>query len=688
MCFHHNNNILNFNVYISNRINTIKKSENIKNINLKELAKINIYNNNIDNSIIPRTIIVKKQTFKSKNKIDINQNLNKTNFNDKMKILNLINIMKELFLFEKNICSNNNNSFKEDINSGYFINKRLVDKWKFNINYEKIKENFFEKYLKNDRKMLTNEQKNEILNYILKLNNNIDINNNIRLISLNNLEEKEFEFFTKTNSFILINKNLYELINDKKDINENAINYYINNNIINFQFKSLNCTFYIYENIIFSKLDSNAFLLIKYYIFEEELKKNIGFNLNNTSKTYIMINKDFIDEFKENFKYDFIRDYIENENIINIENNSINDKMIYTIVQNMPKYIKKLISFNIKTDLNYLNLNLFEEEIEDKSNRKKFKYFKNFGIIDSNIYFYMKPFIGTDNNFILGNLFFIKNKILIIFKFKESDKYYFQIGYIDGQNRFMNNYIIDINYDKTKIKNINYFNESINKYIFNNVYNNLSTNTFILENKVCYFYKISENYNFDFNEISNKNYINTNKQINNGSDASFNKTNKNNFNNNLKIVSNLNNINYLSDNNNKNMLLKEIKDLNKKLKNEKNKNKKLSEEKEMLKNNLNKMKNNYINIEKKSDYLKIELENEIKRYKELEEKTNKELKDYNLIKKGSKDSLLNALLNKDKEIEELKLKLSRYPFELKDGEKLMTINFIFGSKIRMLFNNM
>ena len=127
----------------------------------------------------------------------------------------------------------------------------------------------------------------------------------------------------------------------------------------------------------------------------------------------------------------------------------------------------------------------------------------------------------------------------------------------------------------------------------------------------------------------------------------------------------------------KNLLIKEI-----------NKNKKLSEEIELLKSNLNEMENKYINIEKKADNLKIELENEVKKYKELEEKTNKELKDYNLIKKGSKDSLFNALLNKDKEIEELKLKLSRYPFELKDGEKLMTINFIFGSKIRMLFNNM
>ena len=81
------------------------------------------------------------------------------------------------------------------------------------------------------------------------------------------------------------------------------------------------------------------------------------------------------------------------------------------------------------------------------------------------------------------------------------------------------------------------------------------------------------------------------------------------------------------------------------------------------------------NVEKNAENLKIELENEIKKYKKLEKKTNKELKYYNLIKKGSKESLFNVLFEKDKEIQKLKLKLSRYPFELNKGEKLMTINF-------------
>ena len=38
--------------------------------------------------------------------------------------------------------------------------------------------------------------------------------------------------------------------------------------------------------------------------------------------------------------------------------------------------------------------------------------------------------------------------------------------------------------------------------------------------------------------------------------------------------------------------------------------------------------------------------------------------------------MINTILIKDKEINELKKKLSRYPFELNEGEKMMTINFI------------
>ena len=48
-----------------------------------------------------------------------------------------------------------------------------------------------------------------------------------------------------------------------------------------------------------------------------------------------------------------------------------------------------------------------------------------------------------------------------------------------------------------------------------------------------------------------------------------------------------------------------------------------------------------------------------------------------------KDELYKTIIEKNKEIKELKIKLARFPFELNEGEKLMTINFTtMDSKIR------
>ena len=54
-------------------------------------------------------------------------------------------------------------------------------------------------------------------------------------------------------------------------------------------------------------------------------------------------------------------------------------------------------------------------------------------------------------------------------------------------------------------------------------------------------------------------------------------------------------------------------------------------------------------------------------YKELSDKIT------NIL--NSKEELNKSIVEKDKELKELKLKLSKYPLELNEGEKLMTINF-------------
>ena len=69
--------------------------------------------------------------------------------------------------------------------------------------------------------------------------------------------------------------------------------------------------------------------------------------------------------------------------------------------------------------------------------------------------------------------------------------------------------------------------------------------------------------------------------------------------------------------------------------------------------------------------------------KELSDKINiiKETSNNHEIEKihgnilDSKEELFKIIIEKERELKELKLELSRYPIELKDGEKLMTVNF-------------
>ena len=95
--------------------------------------------------------------------------------------------------------------------------------------------------------------------------------------------------------------------------------------------------------------------------------------------------------------------------------------------------------------------------------------------------------------------------------------------------------------------------------------------------------------------------------------------------------------------------------------NEKIKNENLTKNIKELKEEKNKLKEQ-VNI------LKIKLDNESKKYKDL----NKVLSFKNI---DSKESLYKIILEKERDIKELKNKLSRYPIDLEEGEKLMILNF-------------
>ena len=77
----------------------------------------------------------------------------------------------------------------------------------------------------------------------------------------------------------------------------------------------------------------------------------------------------------------------------------------------------------------------------------------------------------------------------------------------------------------------------------------------------------------------------------------------------------------------------------------------------------------------------VELENELAKEKKININLNNIInqlknksKDLNSIQ-NSKEFLFENLIEKEKEIKELKTKLSRFPFELNEGDKLISLNF-------------
>ena len=96
---------------------------------------------------------------------------------------------------------------------------------------------------------------------------------------------------------------------------------------------------------------------------------------------------------------------------------------------------------------------------------------------------------------------------------------------------------------------------------------------------------------------------------------------------------------------------------------------------ELEDNKFNKMNNELENSLKKEKEKNKDLEEQINKLKILLNNTNDNIKNYNDLNNNKKDELIESVLKKDKEIDDLKSKLARFPFELSDGEKLMSIIF-------------
>ena len=116
---------------------------------------------------------------------------------------------------------------------------------------------------------------------------------------------------------------------------------------------------------------------------------------------------------------------------------------------------------------------------------------------------------------------------------------------------------------------------------------------------------------------------------------------------------------------------KELEELRLQLTNEKEKNKVLEEKNKKYERDLKER-----GINKGEEQLRKELDNEIKKYNNLKKQIEEEKALRMTYGKETKESFIETIIEKDKKIRELELKISRFPFILEEGEVLMSIIFI------------
>ena len=337
-------------------------------------------------------------------------------------------------------------------------------------------------------------------------------------------------------------------------------------------------------------------------------------------------------------------------NIFAIINSKNKNKVVYGyICQSLfINYDVIMIEINFNYyKINKTNLETIKNELEKEIDRikKSSKAYKNLNayiLIDSNVILYPQSY-----DLFLQNL--VRKNII-------------------SPNQIPEEYhnIIDLSLKRNKTQVIPRKSENMKEVINNkeDVNNNDNSKTWIdrVKNRLA-------NNEGKNNEINDKeNYEeNDNNKI-------FNSKTFNTYNDNInekQFVGNNQKIQDIQNNVNDSLQVNKLKE---ELENEKFKNKDLSEKIKKLENKIKEENDKNKNLELKIKELNTELDL-------LQEKYNK-LKNLQQIEgqvpidnTEIRDSLYESVFEKDKEIKELKLKLSRYPLLLNDGDKLMSLIF-------------
>ena len=422
-----NNLIISFNsekVYFSLSNSNVLKSKNLSLNNGNQISQ----KNNAD--------IYKNKNRSSKFSGNNNNNLH----SDDLSLDDLYQSLVEFIIYENYLINKlKNYNIVNEQYEGYLIEKNWFHNWKICTNYDKnkyrIKEDNYEE------------------NYeIIKNSINIDLKQELFPIKiLSNFNINYYQSILDTDIIALVNDKFLSIFTKKlENFEKYKSKFHINNHKLIFS-NDHNQKYDIYSfNNILPIASNECFIiannLIELYIFQETLKLNPSQLFPNEVNDLILIDKNWINNYKKKYSYDKICDSIKDK-----------QKILNIIMKNEKK--EKFVLNEIISEFNWEcfydiykvnqqnvddNYNLELKEINSDNTNEKIQYINNFELIDKNIF--NKLNIEEDiKNKISKNVsvrnYINDNKILIQYEINNNKIYI--IGYIDkNNNEFISEYLI------------------------------------------------------------------------------------------------------------------------------------------------------------------------------------------------------------------------------------------------------
>ena len=331
------------------------------------------------------------------------------------------------------------------INKAFLVNKTWINKWKEYSNYNIINNNL-----------------QDILNNIIYFFELKKIINEMNILKFN--KKKDFEMYLDNDSLTLIDSNCIRYLNN--DFSQkyiiysafnNKIHIYLENNEI-LTFKSNNNTISL-NGIINYPIHLKQLIKLFYFQknFNEILLHKSFLSRSYCTKDIYLISKNIINKYKNNFKYQKLKDLLEsNQNTKNI--NYLDLQEYYPIIINElgDDYINQIEQIEVFDKFKEFNDFVELEYKINPSSKINFKYINNFEIIDENIKnFFIKHNIAKDDHFISCSYIADNGKILIIFK--KNNKNFYEIGHFNKNEDFIIEILIDELKRENKLHIIKYF---------------------------------------------------------------------------------------------------------------------------------------------------------------------------------------------------------------------------------------